>query len=288
LIDPFGGVADLKQGLLRHVGESFAEDPVRMLRAARFAARFAGRGFRLAAETLALMRAMVDAGEADHLVPERVWQELSRGLMEAAPSMMFEVLRACGALTRLLPEVDRLFGVAQSAQSHAGIDTGAHVMMALDYAASRKHTLPIRFAVMCNPLGHKESSLQRMQGICDRLRVPADCRDLARMAARWQADAHAARHLPAEQLLALMDATDALRRAERFRDFIEACACDHHCHPGFADVPYPPREFLLAALSTLQALNLGSIAQANPNDITGAIAHAKLEQLRQFIERNTT
>jgi len=302
LIDPYGGAADLKQGLLRHVGESFTEDPVRILRAARFAARFANRGFRIAPGTLLMMKAMVDAGDVDHLVPERVWQELSRGLMEAVPSKMFEGLRACGALAHLLPEVDRLFGVPQSAKSHPEIDTGVHVMMVLDYAASRNHPLPIRFAALGHDLGkgitprqswprhpgHEESSVQLVQGICDRLRVPGDCRDLARMAARWHGEVHAASRLTAEKLLAIMDATDALRRPARFADFIEACACDHHGRLGFANVPYPPREFFLAALSALQALNFSDIAQSNPNDIAGAIDRAKFEQLQRFIEERNT
>ncbi len=302
VIDPYGGAADLRARVLRHVGESFTEDPVRILRAARFAARFADRGFKVAAETLALMRTMVDAGEVDHLVPERVWQELSRGMMHGTPSTMFEVLRACGALQRLLPEVDCLFGVPQSAKSHPEIDTGVHVMMVLDYAASRNYPLPIRFAALCHDLGkgatakahwphhpgHGASSVRLTQALCDRLRVPGDCADLARMVAHWHGDAHAISRLSAEKLLAMMDGCDALRRPERFRDFVEACACDHHGRLGFADVPYPQREFLLAALLTLQALNFGSIAQSNVNDIAGAIHRAKLEQLQQFIERNTT
>lgn len=302
LIDPYGGAVDLKAGVLRHVGESFAEDPVRVLRAARFAARFADRGFKVATETLALMRTMVDAGEVDHLVPERVWQELSRGMMHNTPSTMFEVLRVCGALQRLLPEVDRLFGVPQSAKAHPEIDTGVHVMMVLDYAASKNYSLPIRFAALSHDLGkgltpkeswprhpgHEESSVKLVKGICDRLRVPGDCGDLARMVAQWHGDAHAVSRLNAEQLLAMLEGCDALRRPDRFRDFIAACACDHHGRLGFSDVPYPPRDFLLAALSALQALNFGSIAQSNANNIADAIHRAKLEQLQRFIERNTT
>ena len=302
LIDPYGGANDLKLGVLRHVGESFAEDPVRLLRAARFAARFAHRGFRMAEETLALMKTMVGAGEVDHLVPERVWQELSRGLMETAPSKMFEVLRACGALARLLPEIDRLFGVPQRAKSHAGIDTGVHVMMALDYAAASNHPLPIRFAALCHDLGkgvtpkenwprhpgHEENSVVLVHAMCDRLRIPGDCRELAQMAARWHDEVHAALQLNADELLAMMDATDALRRPARFGEFVAACACDYHGFPGVADAPYPPRDYLQAALSTLQALNFGGIAQSHANDIAGAIDRAKFDQLQRFIERNTT
>ena len=300
LIDPFDGQIDLGAGLLRHVSAAFIEDPVRILRVARFAARFTG--FTLAPETAQLMRNMAEAGEVDALVPERVWQEFSRGLMETRPSRMIGMLRDCGALARLLPEVDSLFGVPQSAKSHPEIDTGIHVMMVLDYAAARQHPLPIRFAALSHDLGkattpekywprhpgHEESSVTLLDALCERLRVPSDCRDLARMTARWHGDAHAASQLSADKLLLIMDATDALRRPARFRDFVEACACDHHGRLGFANLPYPSREFLLDALSNLQALDFGRIAQSNPNDIPGAIQRAKLEQLQQFIQKRKT
>ena len=298
LVDPYNGVADANARILRHVGDAFLEDPVRVLRGARFAARFAALGFQIAPETKALMRSITDSGELDHLVPERVWQELSRGMMEPTPSKMFEVLRDCGALARLLPEVDRLFGVPQSAKSHPEIDTGLHVMMVLDYAAARQHPLPIRFAALSHDLGkgttpekywprhpgHEESSVALLDAVCERLRVPSDCRDLARMTARWHGDAHSALQLGADKLLVIMDATDALRRPARFRDFVEACACDHHGRLGFANSPYPSKEFLLDALSNLQALDFGRIAQSNPNEIPSAIQRAKLEQLEQFIQ----
>ncbi len=302
LIDPYGGAADLERGLLRHVGESFTEDPVRILRVARFAARFANRGFQVAPETLVLMKSMVTGGEVDHLVPERVWQELSRGLMCETPSKMFDVLRDCGALARLLPEVDRLYGVPQSAKSHPEIDTGMHVMMALDYSAGRHHALPIRFAVLGHDLGkgatpkealprhpgHEEASVALLQRLCDRLRVPGDCSDLAKMVARWHGEVHGAQRLNAQDLLAIFDGCDALRRPDRFHDFIEACTCDHHGRLGFADAPYPSREYMLAAMATLQGLDFGSIAKSAGNDIAAAITRAKLERLQQFIERNKT
>ena len=302
LIDPYNGVADANARILRHVGNAFLEDPVRVLRGARFAARFAALGFQIAPETKALMRSITDSGELDHLVPERVWQELSRGMMEATPSKMFEVLRDCGALARLLPEVESLFGVPQSAKSHPEIDTGIHVMMVLDYAAARQHPLPIRFAALSHDLGkgttpekywprhpgHEQSSVVLLDAVCERLRVPSDCRDLARMTARWHGVAHTALQLGADKLLEIMDATDALRRPARFRDFVEACACDHHGRLGFVNLPYPSREFLLDALSNLQALDFGRIAQSNSNDIPGAIQRAKLEQLQQFIQKRKT
>ena len=303
LIDPYGGIEDLQRGVLRHVGESFAEDPVRILRAARFAARFANRGFQVAPETLNLMKSMVDGGEVDHLVAERVWQELARGLMEDRPSALFEVLRACGALARLLPELDRLWGVPQSAKSHPEIDTGVHVMMVVDFAASKIYSLPIRFAALCHDLGkgttphqywprhpdHEGRSVELVDAVCERLRIPADCRDLARMTARWHGEAHAALQLDAEKLLALMDGTDALRRPERFHDFVEACAADHHGREGYIDVIYPPRVYLRAALAALQEIYFAAIAKSNSDDVVAAIRRAKLERLQHFIdERNTT
>ena len=302
LIDPCNGVRDLDARLLRHVGHAFVEDPVRVLRGARFAARFAALGFEIAPETKVLMQAIAHSGELDHLVPERVWQELSRGLMEHRPSIMFEVLRACGALEQLFPEINRLFGVPQSAKSHPEIDTGVHVMMVLDYAASKNHPLPIRFAALCHDLGkgttprqswphhpgHEERGVLLMEALCDRLRVPADCRDLGKMAARWHGDVHAALQLSADKLLTMINATDALRRPARFHDFVDACVCDHHGRLGFADVPYPPKEFILTALSKLQDINFGSIAKSNESDIAGAIDRAKIEQLQRFIEERKT
>jgi len=298
LIDPYGGVADIHARVLRHVGAAFVEDPVRVLRAARFAARFAKLGFQVAPETKTLMQAIATSGELDHLVPERVWQELARGMMEATPSKMFEVMRDCGALARLLPEVDCLFGVPQSAKSHPEIDTGIHVMMVLDYAASKNHALPIRFAALAHDLGkgttpekfwprhpgHEESSVNLVDGLCDRLRIPGECRDLARMTARWHGEAHSALQISAVRLLAMMDATDALRRPARYGDFVEACVCDHHGRLGFEDSPYPQKDFLLAALSKLQSLDFSSIAKANVDDIPGAISRAKLEQLQRIVE----
>ena len=302
LIDPCGGEADLRLGLLRHVGEAFVEDPVRILRIARFAARFADRGFRVTDETLVLMKAMVDAGEVDHLVPERVWQELARGMQEATPSRMFDVLRSCGALARILPEVDRLYGVPQSTKSHPEIDTGIHVMMVLDYAASQQHNLPIRFAALTHDLGkgatpqkywpqhpgHEEKSVELLEILCERLRVPADCRDLARITARWHGKVHQALQLSASELLAVLDGADALRRPARFQEFLAACACDHHGRLGFEGSPYPPADFLPEALSKLQSLDFAGIAKAYAGDVPAAIDRAKIDQLQQFIERKST
>lgn len=299
LIDPHNGVADLNARVLRHVSEAFVEDPVRVLRGARFAARFAGLGFKIAPETKALMQSIAGSGELDHLVPERTWQEISRGLMEAKPSAMFAVLRECGALTRLLPEVDRLFGVPQPAKTHPEIDTGLHVMMVIDYAAKQNHSLAVRFAAMVHDLGkgvtpaehlprhpgHEEKGVQLVKVMCERLRVPNGCRDLGVLCARWHGEVHQARSLTAQRLLALFEGADALRRPERFRELIAACACDHHGRIGFENVPYPPHEHLLATLIKLQGIDQATIAKsvARPADISVAIHQARLSALNPKI-----
>ncbi|MCA3033632.1 MAG: multifunctional CCA addition/repair protein, partial [Rhodocyclaceae bacterium] len=252
IIDPYGGQADLNHKLLRHVGDAFREDPVRILRTARFAARFAQMGFTVAGETMALMREMVDAGEVDSLVAERVWQELARGLAEATPSRMFEVLRDCGALAHIAPEIDRLWGVPQSSAVHPEIDTGVHVMMVIDYAAQTKASLPVRFAALTHDLGkavtpsqflprhpgHEAKSVELIDALCARLRIPAECRDLAVVVARWHGEIHNALGLSADKLLALLDGCDALRRPGRFVEVLDAAACDHHGRKGFAMTPY--------------------------------------------------
>lgn len=239
LIDPYGGVADLHGRVFRHVSPAFAEDPVRILRVARFAARFAD--FSVAPETLALMRAMVDNGEVDHLVAERVWQEFARGLMEAHPARMIRVLRDCGALARLLPELDRLFGVPQPAQHHPEIDTGEHVLMVVEQAAARAHSLPVRWATLLHDLGkgetpaailphhygHEARSADLARQVSERLKAPVDCRDLAVMVAREHGILAQAAVLRAETMVKVLERCDALRRPERFALMLEAAACDH-------------------------------------------------------------
>ena len=274
LVDPFCGRRDLEAKILRHVGPAFAEDPVRILRIARFAARFGD--FSLAPETLELMRGMVAAGEVDHLVAERVWQELAKGLMEAQPSRMFTVLRECGALARLLPEVDALFGVAQRADYHPEIDTGVHTMMVVDQAARHDFALPVRFAALTHDLGkattpadilprhigHEMRSVQLVTALCERLRVPGECRDLALLAARYHGDIHRAGDLRAATLVTLLERTDALRRPERFRQLLQACRCDYNGRLGWQDRPYDSPQRLLAVLATVNAVEAGKIAAA--------------------------
>ena len=274
LVDPFHGQRDLSAKILRHVGPAFAEDPVRILRIARFAARFAD--FTVAPETLALMRAMVDAGEVDHLVAERVWQELAKGLMEARPARMFAVLRECGALNRLLPEVEALFGVAQRADYHPEIDTGVHTMMVIDQSARQEFALPVRFAALTHDLGkattpadilprhhgHEMRSVKLVATLCERLRVPNECRDLALLAARYHGDIHRAAELRPTTLVTLLERTDALRRPERFGQLLQACQSDFNGRLGWEDRPYESRQFLLAVLAAVNAVDAGKIAAA--------------------------
>jgi len=272
LIDPYGGQQDLAAKVLRHVSPAFAEDPVRILRLARFAARFAD--FTIAPETLGLMREMVGNGEVDALVAERVWQELARGLMEGVPSRMFETLRACGALARLLPELDRLWGVPQRADYHPEIDTGVHVMMVIDMAARLKLALPARFAALTHDLGkgttptdvlprhigHEQRSVTLLEALCERLRVPADCRDVARLVARFHGDMHKLAQLRPETQLNILERCDALRRPARFDDIIGACEADYRGRLGWAEQDYAAAAGWRAALATVQAVDAGAIA----------------------------
>ena len=272
LIDPCGGQRDLAAKLLRHVSPAFAEDPVRILRLARFAARFAD--FTVAPETLALMREMVAAGEVDALVSERVWQELSRGLMEARPSRMFEVLRSCGALARLLPEVDRLWGVPQRADYHPEVDTGVHLMMVLDMSARLGTPLAVRFAclghdlgkgttpadVLPRHIGHEQRSVALVRAVCERLRVPVDCRELAEVVAREHGNVHRSAEFGAAALVRLLDRCDAWRRPERFAEMLLACECDARGRLGLEESAYPQRARLLAVLDTARSVNSAAVA----------------------------
>jgi len=272
LIDPYGGEADLRAGVLRHVSPAFGEDPVRILRAARFAARF---GFSVAPETRELMRGMVDSGEVDALVAERVWQELARGLMEQTPSKFFTTLRECRALTKILPEVNALFGVPQPAQYHPEIDCGVHTMMVVDDAARHGYALEVRFAALVHDLGkgntpadmlphhggHEERGVRLLHGLCDRLRVPNECRDLGVLVARHHGTVHRSRQLRPEPVVELLQDCDALRRPERFEQILEACSCDARGRSGHEGDAYPQADFLRAMLRAVQGVDAGAIAQ---------------------------
>lgn len=296
IIDPFNGVADLEAGILRHVSPAFSEDPVRILRAARFAARFS---FRIAPETLALMSEMVHNGEVDALVPERVWQELARGLMEENPSRMFYVLRECGALARILPEVDVLFGVPQPAHAHPEIDTGLHIMLAIDHAAAKDYSLPVRFATLTHDLGkgttppeewprhigHEARSIDLTRNLCERIRIPKDSRDLALLVARYHGNVHRAEELKPSTLADILQAVDAYRKPERFEEFLQACACDFHGRPGFVAKPYLQAERLQKALAAAKSVDAGKIAAElgqkllDSNELPAAI-HTQIRAMR--------
>ena len=298
LVDPFHGRHDLEAGILRHVGPAFAEDPVRILRVARFAARYAD--FSVAPETVELMRGMVASGEVDHLVAERVWQELAKGVMEAAPSRMFEVLRRCGALTRLLPEVDALFGVPQRADYHPEIDTGVHTLMVVDESARQGFSLPVRFAALTHDLGkattpadilprhhgHEARSVRLTAALCERLRVPNECRDLALLAARYHGDIHRAGELRPSTLVALLEQTDALRRPERFRRLLEVCQCDFNGRLGWAGRPYESDSLLLAVLAAVRTVDGGAIAVAcaDKANIPGMIHAARVAAVKRLLD----
>jgi tRNA nucleotidyltransferase (CCA-adding enzyme) len=293
IIDPFHGQADLQARVLRHVTGAFREDPVRILRVARFAARFAD--FTLAPDTLELMRAMVADGEVDALVPERVWQELARGLMEAKPSRMFELLRECGALARILPEVDRLWGVPQRADYHPEVDTGVHLLMVLDMSARLNAPLTVRFACLTHDLGkgttpadvlpkhigHEQRSAQLLKDVCERLRVPNDCRELARVVAYEHGNIHRCAEFGAAALVRLLERCDAFRKPQRFEEVLLACECDARGRLGLEERDYPQRERLQAVLTAARALDTAVIAeQAREQGLTGEQIGARIHQAR--------
>ena len=301
LVDPFGGVADLRDRVLRHVSDAFAEDPVRILRLARFAARWPH--FRIADATRVLCRDMVAAGEVDALVPERVWQELSRGLMEGCPSRMLAVLRDCGALARLLPEVDALYGVPQPAEHHPEVDTGVHLELVLDMAARLQAPLPVRYAALVHDLGkgrtprdewprhvaHEARSVKLAQAVSQRWRVPTDCRDLGEIVAREHGNIHRSAGFGAAAVMRLLERCDALRRPERFGQALLACECDARGRTGLDERPYAPRARLDSALAAVLAVDAqAAAAQAAAAGAQGpalgtAVRDARLAALERHL-----
>jgi tRNA nucleotidyltransferase (CCA-adding enzyme) len=270
LVDPFGGRRDLEARVLRHVSAAFVEDPVRVLRLARFAARFAGLGFTVAAETRELMKQIVAAGEMDALVPERVWKETQRALGEARPDVYFQLLRDCGALKVIFPEVDALFGVPQPVKWHPEVDTGVHVLMALRIAAERNASAATRFAVLTHDLGkartpqakwpshhgHEQLGVPVIEALSERLRVPKEFRDLAVMVSDYHTHVHRAAELKPSTMLELFEKTDAFRRPERFNEFLLACECDARGRLGLENRDYPQPEILRQARSAAAAVTL--------------------------------
>lgn len=276
LIDPYGGQADLQQGLLRHVSAAFSEDPVRILRVARFAARFAPLGFQVASETQRLMQDMVAAGEVDALVPERVWQETVRALAEPEPARFFEVLRGCGALAVLFPEVERLFGVPQPAQYHPEIDCGIHTLLVLQQAAQLSAAPEVRFAALTHDLGkgltpadilpshhgHERLSRELTTQLCERLKIPNRFRELAEHVAEQHGRIHKALELQAKTVLNVLEVTDAFRKPERFAQLLLACEADSKGRTGFENRPYPQATYFREALWACQQVEVQTVIQA--------------------------
>jgi tRNA nucleotidyltransferase (CCA-adding enzyme) len=292
-IDPYHGLRDLKSKTLRHVTSAFREDPVRILRLARFAARFPD--FNIAPETLQLMQDMVQAGEVEHLVPERVWQELAKGLMTPKPSRMLEVLRDCGALKVLLPEVNALWGVPQRAEYHPEIDTGVHLMMVLDMSAQLNASLPVRVACLMHDLGkgttpksewprhigHEQRSAKLLKQVCERLRVPLECKELSDVVAREHGNIHRSQDLNAAALMRLLERCDAIRKPERWPNILLACECDARGRLGFENTPYAPMQRLLKVLHAAQSVVTADIAlEAQKQGLMGPAVGEKIHQAR--------
>lgn len=291
IIDPHGGRADLELRLLRHVSDAFVEDPLRVLRTARFAARYAHLGFTVAPTTLRLMADIVEQGELGHLPAERIWVELERALAERSPQVFIKVLRDCGALERLLPEVDALFGVPQAAAHHPEIDTGVHVLMALEQAAALSPDTDVRFAVLLHDLGkgvtppaewprhirHEERGAALVDAVCERLRAPRRHSELARAVCLHHLLCHRALELRGATVLKLLNAVDALRRPDRFDAFLLACEADARGRLGLEQRDYPPADYLRQALAAAQGVSASSLQDRG---LAGAALGAALSEER--------
>jgi tRNA nucleotidyltransferase (CCA-adding enzyme) len=299
LIDPYHGQQDLAAKCLRHVSPAFSEDPVRILRVARFAARFAHLGFTVAPETNALMQDMVAAGEVDALVPERVWAETDRALGEQSPVRFFEVLRECGALARLFPEIDCLYGVPQPEQHHPEIDTGIHTMMVLHQAARLSPQPEVRFAALVHDLGkgttpkeewpkhieHEERGVVLVEALCERLRVPKAYRELAIAVTRYHLHYHRAAELRPDTLLKLFNSLDAFRRPERFEQFILACEADSRGRTGYEDAHFEQADVLRRTRDAAAAVTAQDLVAQG---LSGAAIGQELDRLRIQAIKTTT
>ena len=300
LVDPFNGARDLSDKILRHVSDAFLEDPVRVLRVAKFMARFAPMGFSVAPETMELMRSMVKAGEVDHLVPERVWQEMHSALGSASPRAFIETLKKCAALKVILPEVDAMFGVPQRPEYHPEIDTGLHTLLVLDQCALQSPgNVTHAFCAICHDLGkaltpadelpahvgHEERGVAPTIALSDRLRVQKNMKQLAVLVTRWHLHAHRALELTDKSLHKLLLALDVLRRPERLDDFLTVCQCDKRGRSGMENVDYPQRAYLQEAAQVLQTLDAQSIAKSTAikSEIPEAIRLAQRHALKQFV-----
>ncbi|MBT8081445.1 MAG: multifunctional CCA addition/repair protein [Gammaproteobacteria bacterium] len=298
LIDPWGGRADIENRVLRHVSDAFVEDPVRILRVARFAARFAALGFTIADETLALMRHMVDEGEIDALVPDRVWKETELALAGAHARVFFEVLRECGALRVLYPEVHRLFGVPQPQQWHPEIDTGVHVMMVLDQAEKLSDDLEVRFAALVHDLGkgttpgrqlprhsgHEKRGCKLIRALCERLPVPKACRDLGLLVAEFHTHVHRALELRPKTVLKVLERTDAFRRPERFEQFLLTCEADARGRAGLEKRRYEQAGFFRGAFEAAGSIDAAAVAARNDDrEIPAAMRRERLRAITEFM-----
>jgi tRNA nucleotidyltransferase (CCA-adding enzyme) len=296
LIDPHGGIQDLEKRLIRHVSDAFIEDPVRILRAAKFAARFADLGFRIAPETRDLMRRMVADGEADALVPDRVWKETEAALAGANPHIYFEALRACGALRVVFPEVDALFGIPQPAKWHPEIDTGLHTMMVVEESEKLSDDTEVRFAALVHDLGkattnpadlpshrgHEQRGNKLIRKMAERLPIPRACRDLAIIVAEYHTHCHRAFELRDSTIVRVLEKTDAFRRPERFEQFLLACEADARGRTGFEDRDYRQAEVFRSAFVAASAVDAGSIANEHEDSkIPEALRKARVHAVGQ-------
>ncbi len=302
IYDPYHGQQDLADKILRHVSPAFAEDPLRVLRVARFAARYAQYGFTVADETLDLMRQLTESGELNALTPERVWKETSRALMEDHADVYFEVLRACGALKALFPEINALYGVPQRPEYHPEIDCGIHTMMALQQACKAHYSLDVRFAVLMHDLGkaltpkeelprhimHEERGIKPVTEVCDRLRVPTQTKQLALAVCKEHLKCHQAFTLKAGTVWRLLQRLDVLRRPERVEAFLQACECDAKGRLGLEDRPYPQAKYLLDAMQMVRTIKASDL----PPEITGAdigemLIQKRIEAISNFKQNYT-
>ena len=300
--DPYHGQDDLNHKILRHVSPAFAEDPLRVLRVARFAARYAQYGFTVADETIELMRQLAESGELEALTPERVWKETSRALMEDHADVYFEVLRACGALKVLFPEIDALYGVPQRPEYHPEIDCGIHTMMALQQACKANYSLDVRFAVLVHDLGkaltpkeelprhimHEERGIKPVTEVCDRLKVPTQTKQLALAVCKEHLKCHQAFTLKAGTVWRLLQRLDVLRRPERVEAFLQACECDAKGRLGLEDRAYPQMKYLLEAMQTVRSIKASDL----PPEITGAdigemLIQKRIEAISDFKQKYT-
>lgn len=303
IYDPYGGQNDLENKTLRHVSEAFAEDPLRVLRVARFAARYSSYGFHIASETLQLMQTMAESGELDALTPERVWKETSRALLEDHADIYFQTLRDCGALKHLFPEIDALFGVPQRPEYHPEVDCGIHTLMSLQQACKSNYSLDVRFAVLVHDLGkaltpihelprhimHEERGVKPVTELCERLKVPTQTRQLALSVCKEHLKCHQIMSLKPGTVWRLLQRLDVLRRPERVEAFVQACECDARGRLGLEDRPYPQAQYMLDAMQVVRSIKVQDL----PENIKGAeigemLIQCRIDALTEFKHQHQT